>query len=121
MALPHRFLPWLSLIRTRLTLWIIVILAIGLLAFIVTTLVIARQLLNNSDEKRLEQNISALSTALALEPVLSSAQLESQLNAFSSDEFYLQYQDQQGKPVASSTNLGWRVFPLVQLRPTIAT
>jgi signal transduction histidine kinase len=121
MALPHRFSRWLSLIRTRLTLWIIVILAVGLLAFIITTLLIARQLVNNSHEKLLQENISALSTALALEPVLSSAQLERQLNAFSTDDIYVQYQDQQGKPIASSTNLGRRVFPLKQLRPSIAT
>lgn len=121
MVLSHRFSRWLSLIRTRLTLWIITILAVGLLAFILTTLLIARQLLNNLDDKRLQQNSSALSTALTLEPVLSSAQMDSQLNAFSSEEFYLQYQDQQGKPIASSTNLGRRVFPFTQLRPSIAT
>ena len=121
MVLSHHGSHWLSLIRTRLTLWIIAMLAVGLLAFILTTLLIAQQLLNNSDETRLQQNINALSTALTLEPVLNSVQLESQLNAFSSDEFYLQYQDQQGRPIASSTNLGRRVFPLAQLRSTIAT
>jgi Histidine kinase-, DNA gyrase B-, and HSP90-like ATPase len=61
MALSKRFSHWFSLIRTRLTLWIIVILVVGLLAFIVTTLVIARQLLNNLDEKRLQQNVSSQS------------------------------------------------------------
>jgi two-component system OmpR family sensor kinase len=120
-TLNNRFAHWFSLIRTRLTLWIIVILAIGLLAFIVTTLIIAQHLLNTLDERRLQQNTNALSTALALEPTVSTAQLENQLNAFSTDEIYLQYQDPQGKPLASSKNLGRRVFPLAQLRPSITT
>src|SRR5258708_367498 len=115
----NRLAHWYSLIRTRLTLWIIVILAVGLLAFIVTTLIIAHQLLNNLNEKRLQQNVISLSSALAQEPGLSSTLVQSQLNAFSSSEISLQYQDQQGKLIASSTNLGRKVFPLTQLRQTI--
>ncbi|HEX6483475.1 MAG TPA: HAMP domain-containing sensor histidine kinase [Ktedonobacteraceae bacterium] len=119
MAIHNRFAHWFSLIRTRLTLWIILILAVGLLLFIGTTLIIAHQLLNNLNEKRLRQNVSSLSVALAQEPGLSPPLVQSQLNAFSS-EIYLQYQDRQGKPIASSTNLGRNVFPLTQLRPAIA-
>jgi signal transduction histidine kinase len=47
--------------------------------------------------------------------------VQSQLNAFSSSEIYLQYQNQQGKLIANSTNLGRNVFPLTQLRSAIAT
>ncbi len=120
MATHHRFAHWFGLIRTRLTLWIIIILAVGLLAFIGTTLIIAHQLLTNLNEKRLQQNVSALSLALAQESGLSPPLVQSQLNAFSSSEISLQYQDQQGKPIASSTNLGRTVFPLTQLKPAIA-
>ena len=119
MAIHNRFAHWFSLIRTRLTLWIILILAVGLLLFIGTTLIIAHQLLNNLNEKRLRQNVSSLSVALAQEPGLSPPLVQSQLNAFSS-EIYLQYQDRQGKPIASSTNLGRNVFPLTQLQSAIA-
>jgi signal transduction histidine kinase len=41
------------------------------------------------------------------------------LNAFSSADVYLQYLDPQGKPIASSANLGETVFPLAQLRSAI--
>jgi len=119
MSTYNRLAHWFGLIRTRLTLWIIIILAVGLLVFIGTTLIIAHQLLNNLNEKRLQQNVSSLSVALAQEPGLSPPLVQSQLNAFSSSEIYLQYQNQQGKPIASSTNLGRKVFPLVQLRPAI--
>src|ERR1700737_3487490 len=111
--------PWFGLIRTRLTLWIIIILAVGLLVLIGTTLTIAHQLLNNLNEKRLQQNVSSLSVALAQEPGLSPTLVQSQLNAFSSSEIYLQYQNQQGKLIASSTNLGRKVFPLTQVRSAI--
>src|SRR5258708_12817882 len=120
MSTHNRLAHWFGLIRTRLTLWIIIILAVGLLVFIVTTLIIAHQLLNNLNEKRLQQNVSSLSVALAQEPGLSPPLAQSQLNAFSSSEIYLQYQNQQGKPIASSTNLGRNVFPLTQLRSAIA-
>jgi two-component system OmpR family sensor kinase len=119
MVVPPRFSHWLSLIRTRLTLWIIVMMAVGLLAFIGTTLVIAQHLLTNLDEKRLLQNSNALSTALVLEPELSPAQMQKQLNAFSTNDISLQYQDPQGRPIASSTNLGKRVLPLIQPRPSL--
>ena len=119
MSTHNRLTHWFGLIRTRLTLWIIIILAVGLLVFIGTTLIIAHQLLNNLNEKRLQQNVSSLSVALAQEPGLSPPLVQSQLNAFSSSEIYLQYQNQQGKPIASSTNLGRKVFPLMQLRPAI--
>jgi two-component system OmpR family sensor kinase len=120
MSTHNRLAHWFGLIRTRLTLWIIIILAVGLLVFIGTTLIIAHQLLNNLNEKRLQQNVSSLSVALAQEPGLSSPLVQSQLNAFSSSEISLQYQDRQGKPIASSTNLGRNVFPLTQLRSAIA-
>lgn len=120
MSIHNRLAHWFSLIRTRLTLWIIIILAVGLLVFIGTTLIIAHQLLNNLNEKRLQQNVRSLSVALAQEPGLSPSLAQSQLNAFSSSEIYLQYQNQQGKPIASSTNLGRNVFPLTQLRSAIA-
>lgn len=121
MSKHNRLAHWFSLIRTRLTLWIIVILAVGLLAFIITTLTIARQLLNNLDAKHLQQNVTSLSAALAQEPQLSPTLVQGQLNAFSSSDTYLQYQDRQGQPIASSTNLGRNVFPLVQLRSAITT
>ena len=120
MSIHNRLAHWFGLIRTRLTLWIIIILAVGLLVFIGTTLIIAHQLLNNLNEKRLQQNVSSLSVALAQEPGLSPPLVQSQLNAFSTSEIYLQYQNQQGKPIASSTNLGRNVFPLTQLRSAIA-
>jgi two-component system OmpR family sensor kinase len=112
---------WLSLIRTRLTLWIIVILAVGMFAFVVTTLLIANSLLQNLNEKRLRQNVASLSVVLAQESGTSFALISDQLNAFSVSEIYLQYQDQQGKPLASSRNLGKVILPLSQLRRVIAT
>src|SRR5258708_6612933 len=120
MSTHNRLTHWFGLIRTRLTLWIIIILAVGLLVFIGTKLIIAHQLLNPLNEKRLQQNVSSLSVALAQEPGLSPTLVQSQLNAFSSSEIYFQYQNQQGKPIASSTNLGRNVFPLTQLRSAIA-
>lgn len=121
MSKHNRLARWFSLIRTRLTLWIIVILAVGLLAFIVTTLTIAHQLLNNLDAKHLQQNVTSLSAALAQEPQLSPTLAQSQLNAFSSSDIYLQYQNPQGQPIASSTNLGRNVFPLAQMQSAIIT
>jgi signal transduction histidine kinase len=115
----YRLSHWFSLIRTRLTLWILAILVVGLLAFIFATLLIAHQLLDNLNQKRLQQSVSSLSVALAQEPGLSTSQVQSQLNAFNVAEIYLQYQDQQGKPIASSTNMGRRVFPLTRVRPAI--
>jgi two-component system, OmpR family, sensor kinase len=120
MTTHNRFAHWFGLIRTRLTFWIIIILVVGLLVFIGTTLIIAHQLLHNLNEKRLQQNVRSLSVALAQEPRLSPLLMQSQLNAFSSSEIYLQYQNQQGKPIASSTNLGRNVFPLTQLQSAIA-
>jgi two-component system, OmpR family, sensor kinase len=117
---PHnRLAHWSGLIRTRLTLWIISMLAVGLLVFIGTTLIIAHQLLNNLNEKRLQQNVHSLSAALAQEPGLSPPLVQSQLNAFSSSEILLQYQDRHGTLIASSTNLGSIVLPLAQLRAAI--
>src|ERR1700694_781368 len=60
MSKHNRLAHCFGLIRTRLTLWIIIILAVGLLVFIGTTLIIAHQLLNNLNEKRLQQNVSSL-------------------------------------------------------------
>jgi hypothetical protein len=79
MSTHNRLAHWFGLIRTRLTLWIIIILAVGLLLFIGTTLIIAHQLLNNLNEKRLQQNVSSLSVALAQEPGLSPTLVQSQL------------------------------------------
>ncbi len=76
--------------------------------------------MNNLNEKRLQQSVSSLSIALAQEPGLSATQVQSQLNTFNTAEIYLQYQDQQGKPIASSTNMGKRIFPLAQVSPAIA-
>ena len=121
MARNTRLSHWFSLIRTRLTLWIISILALSLLAFVVTTLLIAHQLLNNLNEKHLHQSVISLSVALTQESGLSSAPVKSQLDAFSSTEVYLQYLDQRGKLLVSSTNLGGKIFPLALLRPAIAT
>lgn len=112
---------WLSLIRTRLTLSILVILAISMLTFVLTTLIIAHSLLQNLDEKRLRQNVSSLSVVLAQESKTSTSLMSDQLNAFSSSDVYLQYQDQQGKPLASSRNLGKLILPLSQLRHALAT
>lgn len=121
MARNTRLSHWFSLIRTRMTLWIMSILVLGLLAFVVTTLLIAHQLLNNLNEKRLQQSINSLSIVLAQEPEFRSALVQSQFNAFSSSEVYLQYQDPRGKPIASSTNLGAKIFPLALLHPAIDT
>lgn len=112
---------WLSLIRTRLTLSILVILAISMLTFVLTTLIIAHSLLQNLDEKRLRQNVSSLSVVLAQESKTNTSLMSDQLNAFSSSDVYLQYQDQQGKPLASSKNLGKLILPLPQLRHALAT
>ncbi len=117
----NRLSHWFSLIRTRLTLWIIAILLVGLLAFIITTLLIAYQLLDNLNQKRLQQSVSSLSVILAQEPSLNTAQMQSQLDAFNTTGISLQYQDQQGKPIVSSTNMGRRVFPLAQVRPALAS
>jgi two-component system, OmpR family, sensor kinase len=121
MSTRKRLVHWFSLIRTRLTLWIIIILAVGLLAFTVTTLVIAQQVVNGVDTKRSQQDAIYLSATLTLEPKLSSTQIESLLNTFSANDIYLQYQNQQGKPIASSTNMGRIVFPLAQLHPPLVT
>jgi two-component system OmpR family sensor kinase len=115
----HHSSHWSSLIRTRLTFWIITMLALGLLAFVVTTLLIAHQLLNTLNEKRLQQSVVSLSVVLAQEPEFRPTLVKNQLDAFSSTEVYLQYLDQQGQPVANSTNLGKKIFPLVQVLPAI--
>ncbi len=54
-----------SLIRTRLTLWIVTILVVGMLTFVLTTLVVANTLLQRQNEVRLQQTVLSLSTALA--------------------------------------------------------
>jgi len=110
----------LSLIRTRLTLWIVTILAIGMLTFVLTTLFIANTLLQRLNEVRLQQTVLSLSMALAQEPDATLSSVRSELDAFSIPENYLQYQNQQGVPLASSSNMGRLVLPLSQLRPAIA-
>ncbi len=115
-----RLTLWLSLIRTRLTLWLIVILAVGMLAFVLTTLLAAHTILQNLNEERLRQSVTSLSDALAAEPTANVSLVRNQLDAFSTPEIYLQYQSQQGTPIASSRNMGRLILPLSQLRPAIA-
>ncbi len=115
-----RLTLWLSLIRTRLTLWLIVILAVGMLAFVLTTFLAAHTILQNLNEERLRQSVSSLSEALAQEPGANFSLVRNQLDAFSKPEIYLQYQSQQGTPIASSRNMGRLILPLSQLRPAIA-
>ena len=108
-----------SLIRTRLTLWIVTILVVGMLTFVLTTLVVANTLLQRQNEVRLQQTVLSLSTALAQEPDVNLSAVRSELDAFGTPENYLQYQNQQGVPIASSSNMGRQVLPLSQLRPAI--
>ncbi len=109
-----------SLIRTRLTLWIVTILVVGMLTFVLTTLVVANALLQRQNEVRLQQTVLSLSTALAQEPDVNLSSVRRELDAFGTPENYLQYQNQQGVPIASSSNMGRLVLPLTQLRPAIA-
>ncbi|TMB86419.1 MAG: HAMP domain-containing protein, partial [Chloroflexi bacterium] len=108
-----------SLIRTRLTLWIVTIVVVGMLAFVLTTFVVANTLLQRQNEVRLQQTVLALSTALAQEPDVNLSSVRRELDAFGTPENYLQYQNQQGVPIASSSNMGRQVLPLSQLRPAI--
>ena len=108
-----------SLIRTRLTLWIVTILVVGILTFVLTTLIVANTLLQRQNEVRLQQTVLSLSTALAQEPGVNLSSVHSELDAFGTPENYLQYQNQQGVPIASSSNMGSLVLPLSQLRPAI--
>ena len=110
----HRF----SLIRTRLTLWIVMILVVGMLTFVLTTLVIANTLLQHQNEVRLRQTVITLSTALAEESDAKLSSIRRALDVFS-NEGYLQYQNPQGMPLASSNTMGQLVLPLSQLRPAI--
>ncbi len=109
-----------SLIRTRLTLWIAVILVVGMLTFVLITLVVANTLLQRLNETRLRQTVLSLSTALAQESDANLSLVRGGLDAFSTHESYLQYQNPQGVPLASSSNMGGMVLPLSQLRPAIA-
>ncbi len=108
-----------SLIRTRLTLWIVTIVVVGMLTFVLTTFVVANTILQRQNEVRLQQTVLALSTALAQEPDVNLSSVRSELDAFGTPENYLQYQNQQGVPIASSSNMGRQVLPLSQLRPAI--
>ena len=108
-----------SLIRTRLTLWLVTILVIGMLTFVLTALVVANTLLQHQNQVRLQQTVLSLSTALAQEPDVNLSAVRSELDAFGTPENYLQYQNQQGVPIASSSNMGRLVLPLSQLRPAI--
>ena len=120
LSVKTRLTLWLSLIRTRLTLWLMVILAVGMLAFVLTTLLAAQTILRNLNEERLRQSVTSLSEALAQEPAANFSLVRNQLDAFSTPEIYLQYQSQQGTPIASSRNMGRLILPLSQLRPAIA-
>ena len=108
-----------SLIRTRLTLWIVTIVVVGMLAFVLTTFVVANTLLQRQNEVRLQQTVLALSTALAQEPDVNLSSVRRELDAFGTPENYLQYQNQQGVPIASSSNMGRLVLPLAPC-PTTA-
>src|SRR5258708_5908747 len=115
-----RLTLWRSLIRTRLTFWLMVILAVGMLAFVLTTLLAAQSILQNLNEERLRQSVTSLADALAQEPTANLSLVRSQLDAFSTPEIYLQYQSQQGTPIASSRNMGRLILPLSQLRSAMA-
>ena len=110
-----------TLIRTRLTLWIVLILAVGMLAFVLTTLFLAQTLLQQQTETRLRQDVTALSVVLAQEPDAPLASLRDQLAAFGTPEVYLQYQNPAGIPITSSGNMDTLVLPLAQLRAAITT
>ncbi len=110
----------LSLIRTRLTLWIVMILVVGMLTFVLTTLAVSNTLLYRLNEVRLQQTVLSLSTALAQQPDATLSSVRSELDAFSTPENYLQYQNPQGIPLTSSSNMGGMVLPLTQLRSAIA-
>lgn len=113
--LVHRF----SLIRTRLTLWIVMILVVGMLTFVLTTLVLANTILQRQNEVRLRQTVLTLSTALAEESDAKLSSVRRALDVFSNGG-YLQYQNPQGVPLASSSSMGQLALPLSQLRPAIA-
>ena len=70
-----------SLIRTRLTLWIVTIVVVGMLAFVLTTFVVANTLLQRQNEVRLQQTVLALSTALAQEPDANLSSVRRELDA----------------------------------------
>lgn len=120
LSVKTRLTLWLSLIRTRLTLWLMVILAVGMLAFVLTTLLAAQTIARNNNEERLRESVTSLSDALAQEPTANFSLVRNQLDAFSTPEIYLQYQSQQGTPIASSRNMGKLILPLSQLRPAMA-
>ena len=119
MLAQHGFTRRISLIHTRLTLWIITILASGLLLFVLTTFLIAHFLLISVTQERLQQNVVSLADAIEQEPATNFTLIHNQLNAFSSTDAYLQYQDLQGRPIASSNNMGKLILPLAQLKSAI--
>ena len=108
-----------SLIRTRLTLWTVLILFVGMLTFVIIMFIVANTLLQRQNEVRLQQTVLSLSIALAQEPGVNLSAVRSELDAFGTSENYLQYQNQQGVPIASSSNMGGLVLPLAQLRSAI--
>src|SRR5260370_3752549 len=120
LSVKTRLTLWRSLIRTRLTLWVMVILTVGMLAFVLTTLLAAQTIVRNNDEERLRESVTSLSEALAQEPTANFALVRNQLDVFSTPEIYVQYQSQQGTPIASSRNMGKLILPLSQLWPAMA-
>ncbi len=116
----HIFTP-LGLIRTRLTLWVVAILAAGLLAFVLMTFFMAQALLQRQSQARLRQDVTALSVVLAQEPNASLSSIHAIVSAYSADDVYVQYQSPAGVPIASSANVGHSVLPLSQLRAAMAT
>ena len=112
--------PQFTLIRTRLTLWIVLILAVSMLAFVLTTLLIAQTLLLQQNSNRLRQNVTALAVALAQEPNAPLSSVHEQLEAFSASEVTLQYQNPEGVPLTGTADLGKHILPLARLRTAIA-
>ena len=119
MLAQHRFIRRINLIHTRLTLWIIAILASGLLIFVLTTFLIAHLLLISVTQERLQQNVISLADAIEQEPGTNLSLIHNQLEAFSATDSYLQYQDLQGRPIASSNNMGKLILPLARLKSDI--
>ncbi|GCF09800.1 sensor histidine kinase [Dictyobacter arantiisoli] len=120
MLAQHPFTSKINLIRTRLTLWIIGILAIGFLLLVLITFLIAHSLLVRLTIERLQQNVTSLSDAFGQEnPGTNLTLVHNQLDAFSTSKSYLQYQNLQGRPIASSKNMGKLILPLAQLKSAI--
>ncbi|SRR6266568_648260 len=100
-------------IRTRLALWLMLILALVLAAFSVTIYQLTRNNLLTEIDRDVRQRAAAIHTAVLPPPGQTTLRIP-QLDVFSSPDCYLQVLDQQGKVLASSGNLGNRTLPLLQ-------